>query len=267
MKNILCLIAKNEASYILEWIAYHKAIGFVDFVIYDNLSQDGTTDILKKLESKKLIKHYIQKENGHGSPQRLAYNDCIKRFRDKTDLITFIDTDEFITSPSGKNIPEHISGVFLENPDMSAMALNWRIFGSSGKDIREDGFVIERFTKSCQNISSAVKSIIRPSDATEMFTHYVQLSKGRYGDENGQPVEFNKPSGTPAPGNIRVPSAVNIQINHYMVKSKEEFKIKESRGNANYQSNHPDKYKRFNSEYFEKYDINEINDVTALATT
>ena len=32
---------RNEAPFILEWIAYHRAIGFDDFLIYSNDCSDG----------------------------------------------------------------------------------------------------------------------------------------------------------------------------------------------------------------------------------
>lgn len=45
----ICAIVRNEARYILEWIAYHKAVGIDHFYIYDNQSTDETTDILIRL--------------------------------------------------------------------------------------------------------------------------------------------------------------------------------------------------------------------------
>jgi len=265
VKNTLCLIVKNEQPYLLEWIAHHKAMGIHSFVIYDNLSTDGTTDMLKALERAGIIKYHLQAESRQGSPQRLSYNHCLTHHGDKTDLITFIDTDEFLTSPSGDDIPKHIEQVFLQNPDMAAMAVNWRIFGSSGHAKQKAGFVTERFLMAGKTTSNVVKTIVKPEAAGEMFTHYVDLKSGRYGDEIGRPVTFNKPNGTPAPGTVRSPSAKTLQLNHYMVKSREEFEMKINRGNANFPSNHPNKFNRFNTEYFDKYDLNEAHDAGALS--
>ena len=38
---------KNEGPYILEWLAYHRIVGFEDFLIYTNDCEDGTTEILE----------------------------------------------------------------------------------------------------------------------------------------------------------------------------------------------------------------------------
>ena len=43
----ICAIFKNEAPYLLEWIDYHRRVGFDHFVLYDNDStDDGAARIL-----------------------------------------------------------------------------------------------------------------------------------------------------------------------------------------------------------------------------
>jgi Glycosyl transferase family 2 len=46
----ICLIVKNEAPYLLEWIAYHRVIGVDRFLIYNNDSTDETSSILEHLD-------------------------------------------------------------------------------------------------------------------------------------------------------------------------------------------------------------------------
>ncbi len=43
---------KNEGPFILEWIAYHRAIGVQDFLVYTNDCTDGTDDLLRLLAKK-----------------------------------------------------------------------------------------------------------------------------------------------------------------------------------------------------------------------
>jgi hypothetical protein len=45
---------KNEGPFILEWIAYHRAIGVDDFLIYTNDCTDGTDTMLQMLMAKGL---------------------------------------------------------------------------------------------------------------------------------------------------------------------------------------------------------------------
>ena len=51
MKNIvICAIVRDEVRYLLEWIAFHLVAGVDGFLIYDNDSKDGTTDLLTALK-------------------------------------------------------------------------------------------------------------------------------------------------------------------------------------------------------------------------
>ena len=43
-KIAICAIFKDEAPYLLEWLAFHRMIGVDLFVLYDNGSNDGGAD-------------------------------------------------------------------------------------------------------------------------------------------------------------------------------------------------------------------------------
>lgn len=42
----IVLIAKNEGSYIREWVAYHKLVGADHIVVYDNESEDNQKEAI-----------------------------------------------------------------------------------------------------------------------------------------------------------------------------------------------------------------------------
>ena len=48
---------KDEGPYILEWLAYHRAIGFTNFLIYTNDCSDGTDTMFDLLQSKGFVQH------------------------------------------------------------------------------------------------------------------------------------------------------------------------------------------------------------------
>ena len=54
-KFLLVTTMKNEGPYILEWIAYHIAIGIDHFMIVTNDCTDGTNEILEILQKKGLV--------------------------------------------------------------------------------------------------------------------------------------------------------------------------------------------------------------------
>ncbi len=47
-KIAVCAIFKDEAPYLLEWLAFHKMIGVDLFVLYDNGSTDGGGDLIRE---------------------------------------------------------------------------------------------------------------------------------------------------------------------------------------------------------------------------
>jgi hypothetical protein len=48
---------KNEGAFLLEWIAYHKIIGFTDIVILSNDCEDGSDEMLDHLSKSGEIVH------------------------------------------------------------------------------------------------------------------------------------------------------------------------------------------------------------------
>ncbi len=69
---IFTLIATlcDESPYIIDWIAHHRAIGVTDFVLYQNDSVDGTTQLLTALHDAGKI-HFIDNTNPNDAPQKL----------------------------------------------------------------------------------------------------------------------------------------------------------------------------------------------------
>lgn len=52
MAIVLATVAKNEATYIAEWMAFHFLRGVDTIVVFDNDSTDGTTEIVQRFGQK-----------------------------------------------------------------------------------------------------------------------------------------------------------------------------------------------------------------------
>ena len=77
--------------YVLEWIKYHRHIGFDDIFIYMNNVDKQTRN---NLENHKL--GYVHLIDWPGEVQQLnAYNDFIKNKSKEYDWALFIDVDEY----------------------------------------------------------------------------------------------------------------------------------------------------------------------------
>ena len=134
---------KNEAPYILEWIAYHRAIGFDTFLIYTNDCADGTDDILSRLQDMGIL-HHRKNDNWSGkSPQQHALRKAMREpVIRQADWVLHIDVDEFVNVRTGNGT---LDDFLTRVPDATNVAMTWRLFGHN--DVKEiaDRFVIDQF--------------------------------------------------------------------------------------------------------------------------
>jgi glycosyl transferase family 92 len=89
----ICAIFKDEAPYLLEWIAFHKIIGVDLFVLYDNGSSDGGAELIRQSSfARNVTILYWQDRPG----QLSAYRHFHATYADAFTWVAFIDIDEFI---------------------------------------------------------------------------------------------------------------------------------------------------------------------------
>ena len=238
----VCAIAKNEGPYFKEWIDWHRKMGVEKFYIYDNESTDCTKEVLAPYIAEGIVDYcYFP-----GRKRQLAaYDDCFEKHRTDARWIAVIDLDEFIVPVKDSTIPEFLQKL----EDYSSVEINWLVYGSGGAKQREPGGVMERFRKHSRPdhiLNRHVKSIVDPRRVCSMIgCHEAARLEGKACDSHGNRITRGFRD--------REPQQDVIRINHYAVKSYEEFLQKRARGRA-----------RINSlrdlSYFEQYDLNDIED-------
>lgn len=236
----VCAIAKNEGPYFKEWIEWHRKMGVEKFFIYDNESTDCTKDELAPYIESGLVEYTYWPGRKMQLP---AYDDCFEKHRTETRWLAIIDLDEFIVPIKDKTIPEFLHRM----EEFSSVEINWLVYGSGGEKERKPGGVMERFRYHSlpeHRLNTHVKSIVDPRRVCTMTgCHEAARISGRSADSHGVPLR--KGFGD------RIPQQDVIRINHYAVKSYEEFLSKRARGRA-----------RINTlrdfSYFEQYDLNDI---------
>lgn len=256
LKLAIAAIVKNEADSLLEWLAFHLAVGASHFLMADNDSTDGTRELLSAFAEQGLVT-LISVPSG-GEPQQLpAYQSLLEKCPRDIDLVAFIDADEYLLpTREGQSLLVWLDERFA-SPKVGAMALNWACFGSNGAKFREDGLVIERFTQRAHQAfgpNRHFKSVVRPR-YVKCFDnpHIARLKRGHYVDSLGQPLVSRKDKqGKPRWGLSEQITWEGARINHYIVKSVEEFVLgKAKRGSAatpNYQKQR---------DYFMRHDRND----------
>ena len=245
----ICAIIKDEGEYIEEWVKYYLAIGVNHFYIFDNGSTDNTKEVLQKYIDKGLVSFI----SFPGKVKQLdAYNTCLNRYALESKYIAFFDADEFLYVPEDKDIHKELDEFFKRN-NAGALHVNWCIFGSSHKEKKEKGYVIERFLyrSDLHHPNNAViKSIVDPRKTKAMVNpHYGQHPKKfpPYSLDNKVTEGYAN----------REFECMDIRLNHYFCKSKEEFAIKTNKGFAD-QLN-PRDLSRFNEQ-----DMNDVFDDSML---
>jgi hypothetical protein len=223
----LCGIVKDEIHGIVEWLAHYKALGFTDFLIYDNDSTDGTSDVLRALDEAGELVHLDWPHEVGSRPQRMAYEHA--RRHSDVDWIAFFDADEFLFLRDDPSID-----IFLGRfeAEVSAIAFNWTVFGSGGQERYRPVPVIERFTDALPEEASlhlTVKTMGRRARLVGNGVHRVKIDDGRYVTPSGRKASFQNHRA------VRTRDAAVASVHHYAIKSMEEYAIKRARGDANTQ--------------------------------
>ncbi len=239
----ICAIAKNEGPYFKEWIEWHKKQGVEKFYIYDNESTDCTKEVLAPYVKSGLVEYnYFP---GY-KVQLSAYDNCFDRHRLDTRWIALIDLDEFIVPIKDGNIPEFLKR-FEKFP---AIEINWLVYGSNGEKKKKPGTMMERFKRHSHYehiLNRHVKSIVNPRRIFNMIgCHEAARISGHAADSHGNPIKKNFRE--------REPQHDVIRINHYAVRSYEEFMEKQAKGRASGRT------KMLTQNYFLKFDLNDIED-------
>jgi len=233
----LCAIVKNEdESYLREWLQYHHEIGFEHIFLYDNESRDPVEGTLSDISSERWLD--IFRMPGAGV-QLHAYTHCLHFFGRNSRWIGFIDLDEFI-------VPKTTSDVRLLLEDYEpypALGINWLCFGSSGFDKKPGSSQVQHFIKRTPPSfpdNRHIKSIVQPERTISPLSphHFLYTNNASCVNEHYQPVE----------GPFSEHSTDRAQINHYFVRSKEQFRKKISRGRATgYPKRKEDQFYRFDN--------------------
>ena len=257
-KVAICAIAKNEARYLKEWVAYHHLIGFDPIRVYNHESEDDSSAVLDHLAECGLVEWKAWCAPPDKKPQWLAYEDGLASLRNRADWIAFIDLDEFIVTPRHPSIQEFL----LEHDEMDAIAINWKMFGSAGHKTYEPRPVIERFDRCAEKSFSgnrAVKTLARVGAIEVPRVHTCHFRPGvSYETVIGEVLHPAEGSDMPM-GKSKTVTHGTIRINHYFTRSREEWDEKAARGRGAKPANHPLKHRQIHE--FEANDRNEEQEV------
>ena len=272
-RKVLVSTMKNEGPYLLEWLAYHKSIGITDFCIFSNDCTDGTNLMLNRLDQMGVLKHYDNPQGPRMDPQRSAYSRANKLDWVKAaDWVLIVDADEFLNIHVGDRSIDALIDA-CGTPD--AISINWRLMGSQGQskmsiDPFKGDLVTERYTRGSSfddpenGLVWGFKTLFRPGKFDFFGVHRPKFTKKT--EITPGMVTWTNAAGKPMGdqylqkgwrGNSDNVTNEFAQVNHYAIKSREDFLLKRLRGTANSKNKG-----RIDMDYWDKYDINTHEDTT-----
>ena len=236
---------KNEGPFILEWIAYHRAIGFDDFLVYTNDCTDGTDTLLDLLQTKGYVQHKDNpfKKSGlkpqHAALQDADNEDVIKNAR----WVTCIDVDEYVNIKVGDGT---LDALFAAVPEANMIAMTWRLFGNGDVHEFDDRPITEQFTRCAPELARKPHQAWGFKTLFKTIGLFKKLGVHRPKGLNPQlweDINWVNGSGVPLPKEMfrnGWRSTVDtygydlVQLNHYAVRSAESFLVKRDRGRVNH---------------------------------
>ncbi|MEM9250268.1 MAG: glycosyltransferase family 2 protein [Pseudomonadota bacterium] len=257
---------KDEGPAVLEWVAYHRHIGFDNICVYTNNCSDGTDALLMRLEELGEVRHFRNDVPKGKKPQPHALALAGRnRAVTTSDWILTMDADEFVSIKVGRGWVQNLVERLPDGTD--AIAITWRFFGSSDQTEWNPGLVTEAYTHAAPDDFRkgwGVKTMFRPFENMKFGIHRPSVHKARQHPERAQALldqRWVNGSGKPMPEDFPLSGWRStkptlgykwVEMNHYAVKSYEAYLLRRLRGNVN---NKEDKY---NANYFALFDRNEI---------
>ena len=243
MRVLAVLTVRNEASFLLEWLAHHEACGFTDVLVFSNDCEDGTDAMLDRLAAMGRVVHVRNEGPFPQGPQWAALKAADRHpLRALADWVLVLDVDEFVNVHVGDRT---VGALLAALPQATAIPLTWRLFGNGGVVAFEDTPVTGRFLRAAPAVlhwpwrAAMVKTLFRDDGS------YARLGVHRPRRPDEARMEAQRwvdGAGRPLPARFRTAGVFTAlgqdstrlaQLNHYALGSMEGFVVKCDRGRAN----------------------------------
>jgi hypothetical protein len=232
---------RNEAMFVLEWVAYQLVCGFDTVAVVTNDCTDGTDTILDQLaEADDRILH-LRNEMAPGEAPQVA--GMRKVFEEPrlvgADWLLHCDADEFLHVSCGAG---RVQDLLRKTGEADCIALAWRPFGDNDLHEWAGGLVTDKFRRADAKIrpSTALhKSLFRPARFGRAIDHMpkdpvaedivLKNSAGAVLD----PVNLYHAKHARYRGLAREDLTwENACIHHYAIRSRDLFLMKNLRGDG-----------------------------------
>lgn len=259
---------RNEAPFLLEWVAYHGILGFDRIFVATNNCTDGTDYMLERLQELGHVTHLHNPMHDGMGPQASALREFMASDAIHTlDWVLHIDADEFLNVQAGQG---GVADLLELAGEADAMALMWRPFGDNGITRWTGEPILKTFTATQARPrppNAQHKTLFRPGRFGAAIDH---MPKAPVSEDivlvNSAGVQCqNAALFHPTHARYRLPreqlSWDNACINHYAIRSHDIFLMKNARGDG--MGRVHEKY-FLNSKFYRRQNKNDIQDSSIL---
>ena len=277
VRHTLFTTQKNEGAFLLEWLAFHSVIGFDNSVIVSNDCDDGSDELLDALSNIMPLIHIRQKvgvgQNAQHSGQALARETGALV---RGDWIAWMDPDEFLNSHIGHGSVAELTDAL---GDAQAIVMNWRLFGSSGVQkwpglqldprFHRCGTAWHKSARYCKTLFKYDENISQMNPHRPSL-HLLERERDDilWLDSEGEPLPWEyvlgkRASGGPHYRTPRRPKYRWVQVNHYMVRTRQLYALRQSRGRGDKIGRVVTrKGRRYTWMHYQKHNCNILSDKT-----
>jgi Glycosyl transferase family 2 len=262
----LMTCVRNEGIHILEWVAYHRVIGFGQIVICSNNCDDGSDRLLDLLASHGQIDHIPNPILPGERPLQRGVDRTLAHLANSpAEWLAHLDSDEFLNVAPGAG---PVADLIAKAEDAHTIALPWRNFGDNGHE-SWPGETLRAFT-ACEPVPAPetvkFKSLFRHrvfASASDHMPTAPRIETPFAVNTAGEPLSsvplFGRPVSRYSP--VEIALRGGTVINHYAIRSTDSFLLKNVRGRG--MGPPSDKYFR-NSNWHRRANRNDVQDRTIL---
>lgn len=273
MTHVIVACMRNEALFLVEWLAHHFALGFDRISVFTNDCSDGTDAMLRLIAEHAPVDWYDNPGpyDLSGSIQKTALTTAfaLPQIKGAT-WVMHIDADEYLNVTCGDRTVSALTDLLSQ---ADAIGVQWRHFGKSGVDSWPGGSILDCFT-----MAEAVpatpesgrlvnfKSLFRPGAFLRMDVHTPKFpALGRPPialNTEGQPLPIEtllKERGSGYAASAEQCTWANACLHHHHVKSDDLHRLKHARVDANGRNN---KRRRIGSGFYRQVNLNEMEDTS-----
>jgi hypothetical protein len=204
-----CACLGYDVPYVIEWLEFHRLVGVEKFFLYNNGDREAQRELLAPYVADGLVVLH----DWPGLPaQPRAFKHCLEEHAGASRWMAFIDTDEFLFSPTDRSLPEVLS----EYEEWPGIGVCRAFFGTSGHRAKPPGLVIESYVRRLTSHGGSiwVKSVVDPDNAIRPVNpHCFYFREGFAVDEQRRPLDNHSAASV---------TYERLRINHYWTRSEEE---------------------------------------------